>query len=163
MNPGKQFEHDFQSSIPSSVFCYRFRDSASSFGNNSSTRFTPSNICDFLLFDDESKNLFLLELKSVKGCSIPLSNIRKNQIDELTKAGEHNLIAGFVINFREKDNCTIFITIQEFNKFVETLNKKSININDFKALDCIEISNQQKKIHYKYDIESFIKVASKRC
>ena len=60
-NEGKKFEADLKSSVPDTCWLYRLRDNASSFANGTNTRFTSSNICDFILFDDMSKTLFLLE------------------------------------------------------------------------------------------------------
>ena len=85
-NEGKKFEADLKSSVPDTCWLYRLRDNASSFANGTNTRFTSSNICDFILFDDMSKTLFLLECKSTKGTSVSLSMLRDNQIKGLKEA-----------------------------------------------------------------------------
>ena len=163
MNAGKQFEADIKASCPKTAYIYRFRDSASSFGESTNTRFTPSNICDYLLFDDESRSLYFLELKTTKGASLPLSNIRENQIKQLTEAGErHNIIAGFVVNFREKENFTAFIDIESFNQMLKNLEKKSFNIEDMRKYGCVEINSQKKKVNYRYDLSTFIDATKKK-
>ena len=105
----KKFEADLKSSIPDTCWLYRLRDNASSFANGTNTRFTSSNICDYILYDDITKTLYLIECKSTKGTSIPLSMIRDNQIKGLKEAGKHKLVSGFLINFRNEKNDTYFI------------------------------------------------------
>ena len=78
------------------VWIYRLRDNAASFGNNGVTRFASSNMCDYIMFDDNSKTLYCLELKSTKGTSVSLSMIRDNQIKELTEASDHILVADYL-------------------------------------------------------------------
>ena len=165
-NEGKKFEEDFKKSVPNDhCWLYRLRDNAASFSGGTNVRFASSNICDYILFDDTTSTLLLLELKSTKGKSLTYWRkdfdgksfmIKKNQILGLTEANKHNLIAGLVINFREYDNRTFFIDIDEFNKLTKDLNKKSINIDDIEKCKHIEISNVQKKIRYLYDIEEFL-------
>ena len=58
-NEGKLFEDDFKSSVPDTCWFYRFKDNAASFAEGSKTRFTSHNICDFEVFDDETRTLFL--------------------------------------------------------------------------------------------------------
>lgn len=160
MSPGKAFESDFQKSVNiEKAYIYRFRDSAASWNSGDSSRFTPSNICDYLLFNDDTKTLYFLELKSTKGTSIPLTMIRSNQIKQLTEAGQHNLVSGFVVNFREKDNYTAFIDITDFNRmleYLEEINRKSFNIDILKQFNSVEIKNEKKRTRYSYDLEEFM-------
>lgn len=155
-NQGKLFEQDFQKSIPPTCWIYRLRDNASSFANGSATRFTSSNICDYLLFDDISKTLFLIECKSTQGSSVPLSMIRDNQTKGLIDASKHNLIAGILINFRNDTNNTYFISIGNYVKMVNDINKKSFNIKDLLANNAIEIYSSKKRTRYTYDIQEMI-------
>ena len=155
-NQGKLFEQDFQKSTPSTCWIYRLRDNASSFANGNATRFTSSNICDYLLFDDISKTLFLIECKSTQGTSVPLSIVRDNQIKGLLDTSKHNLIAGFLINFRNKDNNTYFISINNYIKMINNINKKSFNIRDLTVNGAIEINSTKKRTRYTYDIKKMI-------
>lgn len=155
-NQGKLFEQDFQKSVPPTCWIYRLRDNASSFANGSATRFTSSNICDYLLFDDISKTLFLIECKSTQGSSVPLSMIRDNQTKGLVDASKHNLIAGILINFRNDTNNTYFISIDNYVKMVNDINKKSFNIKDLLANNAIEIYSSKKRTRYTYDIQEMI-------
>ena len=142
--------------MPETCWIYRFRDNAASFGNGNKTRFASSNICDYLLFDDDTKTLYLLELKSTQGTSIPLLMIRDNQIKSLQEASKHNLIAGFICNFRNENNDTFFIEICNFVKMMENINKKSFNINDLKNNNAIPIDSKKKRTRYIYDIQKFV-------
>lgn len=155
-NQGKLFEQDFQKSIPSTCWIYRLRDNASSFANGNATRFTSSNICDYLLFDDISKTLFLIECKSTHGSSVPLSMVRDNQIQGLLDASRHKLIAGFLINFRNTDNNTYFISIDNYMMMVNNISKKSFNITDLSENGAIEIFSTKKRTRYTYDIQKMI-------
>ena len=155
-NQGKLFEQDFQKSIPPTCWIYRLRDNASSFANGSATRFTSSNICDYILFDDISKTLFLIECKSTQGTAVPLSMVRDTQIKGLVDASKHNLIAGILINFRNDTNNTYFISIDNYVKMVNDINKKSFNIKDLLANNAIEIYSSKKRTRYTYDIQEMI-------
>ena len=143
-------------SVPNTCWIYRFRANAASFGNGNNTRFASSNICDYLLFDDNSRTLYLLELKSTKSTSLPLSMIRDNQIKSRQEASEHNLVAGFICNFRNENNDTFFIEICDFVKMMENINKKSFNINDLKNNNAIQINSRKKRTRYTYDIQKFV-------
>ena len=102
MPPGKQFEQSFKKSVPSNVLIYKFKDGTANFDGqkNDNVRFQAKNVCDFMMFN--GRYLYLLELKSLKGKSIPFGNFRDNQIKELTKMQHfRNVIAGFIINFRD--------------------------------------------------------------
>lgn len=108
------------------------------------------------MFDDLSKTLFLLELKSTKNISIPLNMIRQNQIDGLQKASQHNLVAGFLFNFRNAKNETFFMNINDFITMVNTLSKKSFNIRDLANNNAIKIKSTKKRTRYTYDLKSLI-------
>lgn len=133
------------------------RDNASSFANGTNTRFTSSNICDYILLDDTTKTLFLLECKSTKGTSIPLTMIRENQIEGLIIANKHNLVAGLLINFRNERNDTFFILIDKYLNMMELLNKKSFNIHDLEEIGATRIESEKKRTRYRYNINKMIK------
>jgi len=156
MNSGKKFETNFKDSVPDNIFYYRFRDGTSAWdgGENSKTRFQARNICDCMMYDGQY--LYLLELKSHKGVSLPLSVIRQNQIDDLMAASEHaNVVAGLVVNFAEKES-VYFMPIELAEKWYNNGVRKSIPISEFKE-KCIEIQGRKLKTNYRYDIQGFIK------
>lgn len=102
-------------------------------------------MCDYIMFDDETRTLYCAELKSTKGTSIPLSMVRENQIKELTEASKHMLIAGFLVNFRNENNDTYFIKINDFNKMISEINKKSFNIKDLQKYNAIYVESECKR------------------
>lgn len=159
INSGKRFEQNWKNSIPKDIFYYRFRDGSSSWGGNDKVRFQQTNICDCLMFDGDY--LYLLELKSTKGKSLPFSNIKKHQIKDLLWASEYaNTICGLVIEFSELEEC-YFIEISRFKAFYDSTNRKSIPI-DYLREKGIKIGVEKKKINSKFDIKNFIKDVVKK-
>ena len=153
MNSGKRFEQNFKKSIPKDIFFYRFRDGSSSWGGNDKVRFQQTNICDCMMFDGEY--LFLLELKSTKGKSLPYSNIKEHQIDDLLWASEFaNVICGLVIEFADINEC-YFIEINGFKKYKNESNRKSLPV-DFCRNKGIKIGVEKLKINSKFDIKQFL-------
>ena len=156
MNEGKRFEEDFQNSIPEDIFYYRLRD-AGGWKRGKDTRFTPSNICDLIIYKEP--NLFLLELKSTKGKSLPFSRVRDNQIKGLLNANTHRgLKTGLVLNFRELSK-TYYLDIQKAKEYKEMGLRKSFPV-DWISENGILIEQEKKITRYKYNIEKFIEEAS---
>lgn len=154
MSSGKKFETNFKNSVPDNIFYYRFRDGTSSWDKGKMTRFQQTNICDCMMYD--GRFLYLLELKSTKGKSLSLNNIRENQIKDLMAASEHeNVIAGLVVNFADVEE-TYFMPIKlAYYWFYEQIERKSIPIKEFKE-KCIEIQAKKLKVNYRYDVQQFI-------
>ncbi|PRR77669.1 Recombination protein U [Clostridium liquoris] len=125
-NLGKIFEEDFKKSVPDWCWIYRFRDGTANFAGekNQNVRFQAHNICDFEVM--ANNNLFLLELKSYQGVSIPLSGIRKNQLEGMIKASSYrNIYPYFILNFRGVQR-VYAIKVQTLCNFILTANRKSI-------------------------------------
>lgn len=159
MNDGKVFENSFKESVPKDMYYLRLKDSASSFGTNSATRFTLRQPFDCLMYSNP--NLFTLELKSTKGTSFSFKGatpmIKEHQIKGLTESAQHEgIISGFIFNLREPTNRTYFLHINNFNKFVSETTKSSINESDIIKYGGVEIVGQLKKVKYKYSIREFI-------
>ena len=153
MNSGKKFEANFKASVPDNVFYYRFRDGTSSWSKQEGTRFQAKNICDCMLFN--GNYLYLLELKSHKNKSLPLSAIRENQIKSLIEADEYkNVIAGFVVNFADVEE-TYFMNIALAEQWYNNGERKSIPIKAFRDT-CILIDSIKLKTNYRYDIRKFL-------
>lgn len=152
MNAGKQFEQDFKNSVPNNIFFYRFRDGTASWGNQENTRFQQSNMCDCMMFSDA---LFLLELKTHKGKSIPFSAIRQNQVTELSKASTYSkVIAGFIVNFRDAEK-TYFTSATKIEYFMAHEERKSIPMAWFEENGTL-IHQKRLKVHYRYGIQEFL-------
>lgn len=156
-NQGKVFENAIKSSMPPTSWIYRLRDNASSFSGGTNTRFTSSNICDYIAYDDISRTLFLWELKSTKGTSVPITMIRQNQIDGLLEASEHNLVAGLIVNYRNTNNDTFFILIDDYIDMINSINKKSFNPKDVEKYGGIRIESTKKRTRFSYNMDKLIK------
>jgi len=164
MNEGKIFEKDFKDSVPKDVFIYRFIDGTSSWSNDKcpkchtqiekNTRFQAKNICDYFIVN-RGKVMFL-ELKTTGLTSFPFANISDSQITKLENAVTFTGIkAGIVVNFR-KYNETYYMSIELLNLLKSQTVAKSIPISDFRK-HAILIKQEQKQIHWRYDIEGFLK------
>ena len=103
-----------------------------------------------------TRTLYLIECKSTKGTSVPLSMIRNNQIEGLQEASKHNLVAGILVNFRNENNDTFFILIDEFIDMMNSINKKSFNIKDLESIGATRVENTKKRTRYTYDIEKLV-------
>ena len=152
-NEGKKFEEDFKNSVPATAYIYKLKD-AGGWSNATNTRFTVNNICDYIMYSKPT--MYLLELKSFKGKSLPYSNIKKNQTKGLLDASKYaGIRAGIVANFRGL-NETYYIDIRELAKFKKSSNRKSYPLDLFQKKG--QLIEQEKKVtRYKYDIEKFIK------
>lgn len=171
MNVGKRFENNFRDSVPDDVLYYRLRDSAQSFGAvranseaNDTLRFSLKNPCDCFLF--KSPVLYALELKSVGSTSISFERselehgvIHFHQIEGLRDFAKHkNCIAGFLLNFRRKDESETcyFLHINDFLCMISNISKKSFNEKDLAAYHPIVIKSRKKIVNYDYDVADFM-------
>lgn len=157
--------------MPSYVLVKRLNDNAAGWAECSNTRFSSSNECDFILFDDNTRTFYGLELKSTKEKSLTYWRedfedkdkkqtfmIRKCQINGLRKWSRYNnCICGFVINFRSLSNRTFFIAIDDFLEYTSVLSKKSINFDDVLKMKHVNIENTLVRTNYRYNIECFLK------
>jgi penicillin-binding protein-related factor A (putative recombinase) len=168
MNVGKSFEQDFFARLPESVYKLRLPDPAASFSSPSSLRFSNKNPYDFLLY--RYPHLFALELKSrigaisfyVEDSPNRAVDIKKWQIEGLKEAASHpGVIAGFVLNFRDKAT-TYYLPIQSFLSFTGSTTKKSINENDVISLGAFKIPQTLKRTKYSFDVTSMLDFASQK-
>lgn len=175
-NSGKQFELDFSSSIPSYCFIHRLKDTAQSYNNSKQTRFAWNNPCDFFVYNGISGQLFAIECKSTKYKSISFQvdksddsskMIKFHQIESLTDMSKYNgVVAGLLLNFRNDDNNeqrTYFIGIENFNNMKEKINKTSCNEMDLLLYGAMRISGEKKRVHYRWNIDEFLKNMNKEC
>jgi recombination protein U len=104
----------------------------------------------------DGEYLYLLELKSHKGKSLPLSAIRQSQVDDLLLAAKHrNIIAGLVVEFSDLGQ-VYFMPIDLVNNWYYNSERKSIPLQSFQNSPCIEIYGKKKKVNFRYNIEQFI-------
>lgn len=150
-NEGKLFEQDFQVSFPSAGFIYRLKD-AGGFSKSENKRFTINNMCDFLGF--YRGFLCCFELKSTKLKSLPIKNIRNNQLVELYEASlKDNVKSYIVINFRTYEE-TYAVDIKDIKEFYEKMERKSISLDYCREVG-IKIEQEKKRVRYKYNLEGF--------
>ncbi len=157
-NEGKKFEEDFANSVDKTkCWLYRLRDNAASFSGGDKTRFSSTNICDYILYHNDTRTLYLCELKSTKSTSIPYTMLKQNQINGLTEASNHLIVPCFIFNYREYNNVTYFMLIDDFNDMKTSLKKKSFNPTDLEKYGALKIYSEKKQTRYRYDIERLIK------
>jgi len=164
MNTGKLFEQQFTKSVPEDVLVYRIPDQAQSFCK-SSLRFSIKNPFDYIIWNPNTKTLYALELKTVKGKSISFERakddsgeIHYHQIEGLKLWDSYGgIISGFVIEFRELEK-TIFISIKDFIHMLDVVNKKSFNINDLdkNEIKYYVIEQEKKRTRFTYCVDRFL-------
>lgn len=167
-NAGKVFEEDLKKSgIEQHTYFYRVKDVPT-------TMLKPNakvSQNDFDSFVYKFPNLFPIELKSTSKRSISFDNkiIKKHQIQALKEAAEHKgIISGFIFNFREYDNFTVFVHIKDFleiqhlsqsqiseHRFKSKLNKSSIGLDICKEVG-IELHNVKKSKRYRYYVNKLL-------
>lgn len=157
LNSGKRFEQQWRKcarKVPE-LFFYRLRDGTATYygGSQDGIRFQQSNMCDVMMF--LSPLLFLLELKSTKGSSLPLKNIRKDQLSDLLESGKHkHVLAGFVVYFADKQVC-YFASAATINAFKESNDRKSIPLDWFERLGR-KVAVIPLKVNVDFDVGKFV-------
>lgn len=169
MNKGKVFEQCFQESCQKQeICCIRLVDS-NKFGDHTESRFTPNNICDFICYD--GNNLFLLELKHTENTSISFNQpcdekgsgtymIKPHQVKSLKKYTNYsNVHPGLILDFADRqtktkfiEGGTYYIDINVFKGWADSVDKKSISLEDAKLIG-IPVDRTLKKVNYTYDIK----------
>jgi recombination protein U len=161
-NLGKRFEENWKKSIPSDTFFYRFRDSGSTYyGGNQNLRFSASNIADCMLYDTNSKELYLCELKSHKGKSLPMSCVASNktkekQIDDLYNASQFDGVnASLIVFFSDVERC-FELPISELLSFSLYEDRKSIPISYFEEKG-VEIEVIKLQTNHKFNVAKWLR------
>ena len=167
-NAGKEFESDLKNSADKQgIYFYRIKD-IPQIMLKANARVSQN---DFDSFIYKYPNLFPIELKSTGQKSISFNNkiIKKHQIQALKEASEFDgIIAGFIFNFREYDNFTCFIHINDFleiqylsqkqiskHRFKSKLNKSSIGLDICKEVGT-ELHSEKKSKRYRYDVNKLL-------
>lgn len=164
-NVGKRFEADFKKSVPPYALLYRLPDSAQAFGGNNNLRFSKKNPFDFLMWDSKKHILYALELKTVAGKSISFERkkeekgeIHFHQIEGLNKWNNYDgIVCGFIIEFRKIEK-TVFINIEDFNKLISVIPKKSFNFDDLNEyrINYTVVGQAKARTRYTYMIDEFL-------
>lgn len=128
----------------------------------------PQNKYDCLLY--HKYHLFPIEMKSTKEMNISLKEhmIKKHQIDNLVEAAKYEgVISGFLFNFREPEQKTFFVKIEDFVKYkniaengLEHTYKSKVNRASIPIGICeeigIEVKSAKKVKNYRYYIGMLI-------
>lgn len=164
-NIGKIFEEQFKKSVPEYALIHRLPDSAQSFGGNSNLRFSNKSPFDYILYNSKSHLLYALELKTVKGKSITFERTKEDkgeihfyQIKALNEWNKYDgVVSGFLIEFRAIEK-TVFLQIDEFNKLISIIDKKSFNFDDLveHGINFLFVNQEKKISRYLYDVETFL-------
>lgn len=157
-SPGKIFEQQFRVSVPDYCLLIRLNDSPVSVQKK--LRFTPSNPCDYLIWDSKHRLFMPVELKSTKSKSMPYSMVRDNQIESLTKFSEYEcVVPGFLLNYRDDDThferC-YFMHIVDFNKMMKNTIKKSYNEIDIIMNGAIKLDGTKARIRWTWDVDGLL-------
>lgn len=170
-NVGKRFEDDFRKSIPISSLLIRLNDAPQAFNKSNLTKFTRRNPCDFILFDCVHRLLIPVELKTTKFKSMSFEDVNSNEVQSkmvhkhqiigLTEFSKYNnVVAGFLFNFRDEKNCCercYFQCIEDFNKMVDCIGKKSFNELDLLACgNAIKLQGELKRTRYRWDVDKML-------
>jgi len=160
MNEGKIFEIDFLKSAEKFCAKIRLNDPASSFGNGGNgLRFSAQNICDAILY--QHPKMYLIELKSHLGKSIPNSAIIRNKKDKRIwqmvdmHSTHYGISSLFVFNWRDLDNITVAVRASWVLCYIERGIRKSIPASET-IKNGIIVPHSLKKTRYQYDVQSIL-------
>jgi recombination protein U len=149
VNVGKAFEKAFANSVPESAFILRLRD----MGGKYKKLVNVKNICDYILY--RYPTLFLLELKTTKGKSMPFDNLKVHQVAGLYVANKKRGIkGGFVFNFRDL-NETYYLSAGDVAAFVQEGSRKSFPIEWCRKMG-YRIEQTKVRTTWKYNIDLFL-------
>ncbi len=139
---GKIFEEEIKQSFPKDFYIERYKDDTAGFHG-------VSNPADYRLY--KYPLLFLLELKTHKGKSLPIEKIRPNQIQGMARAVlTKGVYGGFIINFRDLEE-TYYITVQDMIRYVNSTERKSIPV-EWCRMNGVRIAQHKKRVRYSYDL-----------
>lgn len=171
-NTGKVFESDWKKSVPDHCLLIRLPDPPHSFTKSETTRFAVKNPCDYICYDTKTKVLHCWELKTTKYKSMSFDDIdsdepeskmvKRHQIKALGEFSMYdNVVAGFVLNFRdEKNNVerTYFQNADDFIGMCGKIGKKSFNEIDLIMNGAIKVSGVKKRVRYTWDVAEMLKM-----
>ncbi len=104
-----------------------------------------------MLYD---RQLFLLELKSTKGKSIPFSNFRDKQIEDLIEASEFGIKAGVLIEFSDIKE-VYYLDIATLADYIATADRKSVPIT-FMQEKGVQASVSLLQVNIRIDVDKLI-------
>jgi penicillin-binding protein-related factor A (putative recombinase) len=136
----------------------------------------PFNQYDFFFYYDGL--LVPLEIKSTAQKSVSLDNsmIKEHQVKSLLEAAQYEGVSpGLLINYREYNNQTYFVHINDFveyqaatkgepkREYKSKVLKSSISLNICAEVG-IEVKYEKKRVHYRYDVIGLVQeIKEKYC
>jgi recombination protein U len=152
-NDGKKFEEDFRRSTPPEVFVHRVKDA----GSQGQHLFGVRNICDFIYY--RQPWLYLLEMKSHKGKSIPFGKVTPDQLAGLTEHGERSgVVAGFLFNYRDLEE-TYFVPAGWVQQYVAAGLRQSFPVEWVREFGK-RVDQQLVRTRYRYDVDKLLREVS---
>lgn len=145
MTLAKNFEKICKAGIEKEAYIYRIND----FGNLIGI----SNPCDFIAY--KYPYMYMLEMKTTSGSSLPLKNISDYQYNSMLYATiKYKIKSFFIVWYYDKD-VTVAIPVEVIQD-IKKLNKKSIK---YTYIDnrIIKLSGKKKKIYFEYNWKEFFK------
>ncbi len=158
---GDRFQEDIANSCEKlEIFNHRIKDVTPNM-LKSNIRVSPNKFDYFAYY---KYYLFPMELKTTAGKSFSFSEkiIKPHQIKYLTKADKYDgVTSGFIFNFREYDNQTFFVHIDDFNTYKNIAENKLEHNYESKVNEAsipLDICNEigypvqsfKKKVRYHY-------------
>lgn len=162
-NVGKIFETQWKNSVPENMMFVRIPDQPQVFQKTAKFSLKPPFDC-FMFYKG---TLFCLELKTTKSKSFSVELTSKDkgmihyhQIENLRKYSQfEGVVSGLVCNFRVEDKgteITYFISIENFDKMMADVKKKSFNAIDLINHGAIKIESKKKRTLFSYGVKEFI-------
>lgn len=162
-NVGKIFENGWKNSVPEDVMFIRIPDQPQVFQKTANFSLKPPFDC-FMFYKG---TLFCLELKTTKSKSFSVemtkddkAMIHYHQIENLRKYAKfEGVVSGLILNFRIEDKgmeVTYFISIENFDKMMKKVKKKSFNAIDLINNGAIKIDSKKKRTLFSYGVKEFI-------
>ena len=102
--------------------------------------------------------IFARESEKISGVKDESREIHWHQIEGLNKWNEYDgIVCGFIIEFRKIEK-TVFIDINDFNKLMNTITKKSFNFDDLDnhKINYVVIGQEKVRTRYKYKVDEFL-------
>lgn len=164
-NLGKKFEEDIKQSFEKdNIYCLRLKDSSSSYANNSKSRFTSTNPCDFIGFNTYNNKILYIECKSTQDKSLSFNNLKEHQLKEMIEIEEkfEYINSYCFINFRKTEN-TYCIKTKYIYDFYYSLNnrnkegRKSIP-EKFVQENGVKIKSRKKITRFDYYIDELFNI-----
>lgn len=158
-NYGKIFEKEFKESAQKQdIWIMRINDTYVPAKAISEDSFIPQQPCDYVVHYDGT--LWLLELKSTEKKYMTIERdgnrgmIKKHQYEQMfQKIGEHEK-AMLVLQFERE--YTYGLMIQDFMRFMQENEKKSINKLDVVQYNGIIIEQKKLRTHYCYNVKKLL-------